>query len=425
MDECSKLPLEGVKVLDLSRVLAGPYATMVLGDLGADVIKVEHPERGDDTRHWGPPFAGEGEARESAYFLAVNRNKRSIGVDLKDPEGLERIKELAAEADVVIENWRRGALEKFGLDYEALREANPGLIYCSITGFGPGPDEERPGYDFLVQARGGVMGITGQPGGEPTKVGVAISDIVCGLFASNAILAALHRRAATGEGARIEVPLFESTLGWLANRGQEYLISGKDTGLIGNAHPSIVPYQTFDASDKPIVVAVGNNTQFAGLCKAVGRPELAEDERFATNPDRVANREALIPESPTRVQQAARGRVGRGDPGRGHPVRTRQHARRRVRRRARPRARAYSRISIIPRPACSRCSPRRYSSTANASLSAVLHQPSASTRTKRTTIGASSFEPRPERFANRPCTCGPRHQGFRGAIRWPRTRSLA
>ena len=290
------LPLEGVKVLDLSRVLAGPYATMVLGDLGASVIKVEHPERGDDTRHWGPPFAGEGEDRESAYFLAVNRNKRSIGVDLKDQEGLEQVKRLAAGADVVIENWRRGALEKLGLGYEALSEANPGLVYCSITGFGPGPDEERPGYDFLVQARGGVMGITGQPGGEPTKVGVAISDIVCGMFASNAILAALHRRAATGEGARIEVPLFESTLGWLANRGQEYLISGEDTGFIGNAHPSIVPYQTFDASDKPLVVAVGNNTQFAELCKVVGRPELAEDERYATNPDRVANREALIPE---------------------------------------------------------------------------------------------------------------------------------
>jgi len=290
------LPLEGVKVLDLSRVLAGPYATMVLGDLGASVIKVEHPERGDDTRHWGPPFAGEGEDRESAYFLAVNRNKRSIGVDLKGQEGLERVKRLAAGADVVIENWRRGALEKLGLGYEALSEANPGLVYCSITGFGPGPDEERPGYDFLVQARGGVMGITGQPGGEPTKVGVAISDIVCGMFASNAILAALHRRAATGEGASIEVPLFESTLGWLANRGQEYLTSGEDTGLIGNAHPSIVPYQTFDASDKPIVVAVGNNTQFAELCKVVGRPELAEDERYATNPDRVANREALIPE---------------------------------------------------------------------------------------------------------------------------------
>jgi crotonobetainyl-CoA:carnitine CoA-transferase CaiB-like acyl-CoA transferase len=296
MEEGRRLPLEGVKVLDLSRVLAGPYATMVLGDLGADVLKVEHPERGDDTRHWGPPFAGGEDHGESAYFLSVNRNKRSIGVDLKDQEGLERVKTLAAEADVVIENWRRGALEKLGLGYEALREENPDLIYCSITGFGPGPDEDRPGYDFLVQARGGVMGITGQPGDEPTKVGVAISDIVCGLFASNAILAALHRRSATGEGARIEVPLFETTLGWLANRGQEYLISGEDTGLIGNAHPSIVPYQTFHASDKPLVVAVGNNTQFANLCRAIGRPELAEDERYATNPDRVSNREALISE---------------------------------------------------------------------------------------------------------------------------------
>jgi crotonobetainyl-CoA:carnitine CoA-transferase CaiB-like acyl-CoA transferase len=286
------LPLEGVRVLDLSRVLAGPYATMVLGDLGADVLKVEHPVRGDDTRHWGPPFAG----GESAYFLSVNRNKRSIGVDLKDQKGLERVKTLAAGADVLIENWRRGALEKLGLGYEALREETPDLIYCSITGFGPGPDEDRPGYDFLVQARGGVMGITGQPGGEPTKVGVAISDIVCGLFASNAILAALYRRSATGEGTRIEVPLFESTLGWLANRGQEYLISGEDTGLIGNAHPSIVPYQTFHASDRPLVVAVGNDTQFANLCRAIGRPELAEDGRYATNPDRVSNRQTLIVE---------------------------------------------------------------------------------------------------------------------------------
>ncbi|MEJ7820139.1 MAG: CoA transferase, partial [Rubrobacteraceae bacterium] len=288
------LPLEGVKVLDLSRVLAGPYATMVLGDLGADVLKVEHPKRGDDTRHWGPPFTGGDDRGESAYFLAVNRNKRSIGVDLKTPEGLDRVTKLAAGADVLIENWRRGALEEIGLGYEALRESNPALIYCSITGFGPGPDEDRPGYDFLVQARGGIMGITGQPDGEPTKVGVAASDIFCGLYASNAILAALHRRSVTGEGARIEVPLFESTLSWLANRGQEYLISGKDTGLIGNAHPSIVPYQTFDASDKPLVVAVGNNTQFTALCRAIGRPELADDERYATNPDRVANREELV-----------------------------------------------------------------------------------------------------------------------------------
>ena len=296
MEDGPKLPLEGVRILDLSRVLAGPYATMVMADLGADVLKVEHPERGDDTRHWGPPFAGGEADGESAYFLSVNRNKRSIGVDLKNPEGLERVKKLAAGADVVIENWRRGALDKLGLGYETLRENNPDLIYCSITGFGPGPDEDRPGYDFLVQARGGVMGITGQPGGEPTKVGVAISDIMCGMFASNAILAALHRRNVTGEGARIEVPLFESTLGWLANRGQEYLVSGEDSGLIGNAHPSIVPYQTFDASDRPLVVAVGNNSQFANLCRVIGRPELAEDERYATNPERVANREALIAE---------------------------------------------------------------------------------------------------------------------------------
>jgi crotonobetainyl-CoA:carnitine CoA-transferase CaiB-like acyl-CoA transferase len=291
-----KAPLEGVRVLDLSRVLAGPYATMVLADLGADVIKVEHPERGDDTRHWGPPFAGEGEARESAYFLSVNRNKRSIGVDLKSAEGLEMVKRLAAGADVVIENMRRGALEGLGLGYETLRELNPGLVYCSITGFGPGKDEERPGYDFLIQARAGIMGITGfpEPEGEPTKVGVAISDIVCGLYAATTILAALRRRDATGEGARVEVPLFETTLGWLANRGQEYLVSGEDKGRMGNGHPTIVPYQTFDASDKQIAVAVGNDAQFGRLCEAIGREDLAADDRFATNPDRVANRDELV-----------------------------------------------------------------------------------------------------------------------------------
>ena len=284
------LPLEGLRVLDLSRVLAGPYATMMLADLGADVLKIEHPERGDDTRHWGPPFAG----GESAYFLSVNRNKRSAGVDLKDTEGLEKVKRLAMNADVVIENMRRGALEKLGLGYEALKELNPGIVYCSITGFGPGPDEDRPGYDFLIQARGGIMGITGFPDGEPTKVGVAIADMVCGLQAAMAVLAALHRRSATGEGARIEVPLFESQLSWLANRAQEYLVSGEDVGRLGNAHPSIVPYQTFDASDKKLALAVGNDAQFKNLCQAVGRPELAGDERFAENPDRVANREELV-----------------------------------------------------------------------------------------------------------------------------------
>ena len=285
-----KLPLEGLRVLDLSRVLAGPYATMVLADLGADVIKVEHPERGDDTRHWGPPFAG----GESAYFLSVNRNKRSIAQDLKAPEGLDMVKSLAAEADVLIQNMRRGTLEKRGLGYEALREANPGIVYCSVTGFGPGEDRDRPGYDFLVQARAGIMGITGFPEGEPTKVGVAIADIVCGLYATTAILAALRRREMSGEGARIEVPLFETTLGWLANRAQEYLVSGEDKGRMGNAHPTIVPYQTFDASDKQIAVAVGNDAQFERLCEAIGREHLASDERYATNPGRVANREELV-----------------------------------------------------------------------------------------------------------------------------------
>lgn len=286
----TKLPLDGIKMLDLSRVLAGPYATMTLGDLGAEVIKVERSGRGDDTRYWGPPFAG----GESAYFLSVNRNKRSITADFKDEEDLKSVKRLAAGADVVIENMRRGALEKLGLGYGTLKESNPDLIYCSITGFGPGEEEDRPGYDFLIQARAGIMGVTGHPDGEPTKVGVAIADIVCGLHASNTILAALHRRNLTGEGAKIEVPLFESTLSWLANRGQEYLVSGEDKGRMGNAHPTIVPYETFETSEKPIALAVGNDTQFAKLCEAIGREDLAQDEHYATNPDRVENREELV-----------------------------------------------------------------------------------------------------------------------------------
>lgn len=286
------LPLEGLRVLDLSRVLAGPYATMLLADLGADVIKVEHPERGDDTRGWGPPFVG----GESAYFLSANRNKRSIGVDLKTKEGLARIKELARSADVLIENMRRGTVEKLSLGHETLRETNPGLVYCSITGFGPGPDEDSPGYDFLIQARGGVMGITGSPEGEPTKVGVAVADMVCGLYASNAILAALHKRAGTGEGSHVEVPLFETQLSWLGNRAQEYLATGEDTGRMGNEHPTLVPYQTFETKDKTIAVAVGNDAQFQRLCRAIGRDDLAKDGRFTKNSGRVEEREALVPE---------------------------------------------------------------------------------------------------------------------------------
>ena len=284
------LPLSGVRILDLSRVLAGPYASMVLADLGADVIKVEHPERGDDTRHWGPPFAG----GESAYFLCTNRNKRSITADLRKKEDLERIRQFAARADVLVENFRRGALRSFEMDYESLQQLNPGLVYCSITGFGPGKDQDRPGYDFLVQARGGLMGITGHPEGKPTKAGVAVADIACGLFAANAILAALFRRSVTGRGAAIEVPLFESQLAWLGNRAQEYLVSGMDNGRMGNAHPSIVPYETFDTSDRPIAVAVGNDQQFVALCRALDREDLARDPRFATNPGRVANRKEIV-----------------------------------------------------------------------------------------------------------------------------------
>lgn len=289
--DSERLPLEGLRVLDLSRVLAGPFATMILADLGADVVKVERPEAGDDTRHWGPPFAG----GESAYFLSANRNKRSITADFKSARDLAHVKRLAGAADVVVENLRRGALEKAGLGYEALKAENSGLVYCSITGFGPGEDEDSPGYDFLVQARAGVMGITG-PEDEPTKVGVAVADMVCGLYAATSILAALRARDATGEGAHVEVPLFESTLSWLGNRAQEYLVSGEDKGRMGNAHPSIVPYQTFDAADRPLAVAVGNDAQFERLCRAIGREDLADDQRFATNPGRVEHREALVAE---------------------------------------------------------------------------------------------------------------------------------
>jgi crotonobetainyl-CoA:carnitine CoA-transferase CaiB-like acyl-CoA transferase len=282
--------LTGVKILDLSRVLAGPFATMVLADLGADVIKVEHPERGDDTRHWGPPFAG----GESAYFLSANRNKRSITADLKNQVDLARIKQFASRADVFIENFRRGTLSKLEMDYPSVKRINPAIIYCSITGFGPGRDQDQPGYDFLVQARGGLMGITGHPNGEPTKAGVAVADIICGLYAANAILAALYSRSSTGQGTFIEVPLFECQLSWLANRAQEYLVSGVDIGPMGNAHPSIVPYETFDAADKPIAIAVGNDRQFAAFCRALGREDLAGDPRFATNPRRVVNRRELV-----------------------------------------------------------------------------------------------------------------------------------
>lgn len=284
-------PLQNIRVLDLSRVLAGPYCTMVLGDLGAQVIKVEPPE-GDETRGWGPPFAG----GESAYYLCVNRNKRGMVVNLKTDEGKNILRELALKSDVLVENFRPGTLKKFGLDYAALRGLNPGLVYCSITGFGQtGPLKDMPGYDFMIQAMGGIMSVTGEPEGEPMKVGVAVADLFAGQNAVISILAALQARNITGEGQFIDIALFDSQLGWLANVASNFLISGKNPNRYGNAHANIVPYQSFQARDGWFVAAVGNDRQFEAFCRIIGRPEIAVDERFSTNSARVRNRETLIP----------------------------------------------------------------------------------------------------------------------------------
>jgi formyl-CoA transferase len=284
-------PLQGIRVLDLSRVLAGPYCTMVLGDLGADVIKVEPPE-GDETRGWGPPFAG----GESAYYLCVNRNKRDIVINLKTQEGRDNLRELALQSDVFVENFRPGTLEKFGLDYETLHALNPKLIYCSITGFGQtGSMKDKPGYDFMIQALGGLMSITGEPEGEPMKTGVAVVDLFAGQNAIIAILAALQARALTGRGQHLDIALFDSQLGWLANVASNYLISGQLPKRHGNAHPNIVPYQSFQASDGWFAIAVGNDRQFERLCETLERPDLGRNEKFAANAGRVQNREELIP----------------------------------------------------------------------------------------------------------------------------------
>ena len=284
-------PLQGVRVLDLSRVLAGPYCTMVLGDLGADVIKVEPPE-GDETRGWGPPFA-EG---ESAYYLCVNRNKRGIVINLKTDEGRKILRDLALQSDVLVENFRPGTLKKFGLDFETLHELNPKLIYCSITGFGQtGSMKDKPGYDFMIQALGGLMSITGEPDGEPMKTGVAVVDLFAGQNAIIAILAALQARTLTGRGQQLDIALFDSQLGWLANVASNYLISGKLPKRHGNSHANIVPYQSFQASDGWFAIAVGNDRQFARLCDLIGKPGFAADEKFATNSARVQNRAELIP----------------------------------------------------------------------------------------------------------------------------------
>lgn len=284
-------PLQNIRVLDLSRVLAGPYCTMVLGDLGAEVIKVEGPE-GDETRGWGPPFTG----GESAYYLCVNRNKRSMVLDLKTEAGRDILCELAQKSDVLVENFRPGTLKKFNLDFETLHEINPRLVFCSISGFGQtGPLKDMPGYDFMIQAMGGIMSITGEPDGEPVKVGVAAADLFAGQNAVIAILAALQARELTGVGQYLDIALFDSQLGWLANVASNFLISGKLPKRYGNAHANIVPYQSFQADDGWLVVAVGNDRQFESFCRVINKPELSADERFSKNAGRVQNREILIP----------------------------------------------------------------------------------------------------------------------------------
>lgn len=295
-------PLAGLRVLDLTRILAGPTATQLLGDLGAEVIKIERPGAGDDTRGWGPPFlrdAEGAETRESAYYLSANRNKKSVAVDIAHPEGQALIRALAARSDVLVENFKRGDLARRGLDFPALDALNPRLVYCSITGFGQtGPLADLAGYDFMIQAMGGIMSLTGAAddrGGGPTKVGVAIADVMCGMYATVGILAALEARRTTGRGQMIDLALFDTQIAWLINQGTAYLMSGAVPGRRGNDHPAIVPYGSFPAADGDFVVAVGNDAQFRRFCALLDAPELGADPRFAANADRVRNRAALIP----------------------------------------------------------------------------------------------------------------------------------
>ena len=307
-------PLGGVRVVDLTRVLAGPWATQLLADLGAEVIKIERPGAGDDTRAWGPPFAErvDGGQGDAAYYLCTNRNKRSVTVDMAQPEGAALIRRLAERADVVVENFKVGGLARYGLDYASLAASNPRLVYCSITGFGQtGPDAGRAGYDYMIQAMGWLMSITGQPdgasGAEPMKVGVAVVDLFTGLYASNGIMAALLHARATGLGQHLDIALFDSQLAMLANQAANYLATGAPPGRLGNAHPNLAPYQVFATADGAVVLAVGNVGQFRACCRAIGAPDLAEDPRFLGNAARVANRPALsaamagrIVEHPTR-----------------------------------------------------------------------------------------------------------------------------
>ena len=295
----AKGPLSGLRVFDMTRVLAGPTCTQILGDLGADVIKIERPGRGDDSRGMGPPYLADAQGKdtvESAYFLSVNRNKRSVTLNLISREGQKLARRMIAKCDVVVENFRTGALDQYGLSYDQIREEFPSLIYCSVTGFGQtGPYATRGGYDYLVQGMGGIMSVTGQPDGPPEKVGVGVSDIITGMYAAIAIQAALRHRESTGEGQHIDMALLDSQVAWLSYVGENYLVSGEVPQKLGSHHPNIVPYQVFRASDGLLVLAVGNDAQFERFCKFAGCPDLAADERYTTNKARVKNRGSLTP----------------------------------------------------------------------------------------------------------------------------------
>ncbi|MEH3140484.1 MAG: CoA transferase [Mycobacterium kyogaense] len=282
--------LDGIVVVDFSRVLAGPYATMMLGDFGAEVIKIERPQTGDDTRHWGPPYDSDGVA---TYYNSVNRNKRSVALDLTDPADVQRARDLVSGADIVVENFRAGTMEKLGLGYDDVHALRRDVIYCSITGFGRGQGADLPGYDLLLQAVGGLMSVTGTEPGDPTKVGVALVDVLAGLHALSGILAALAHRDRTGEGQRVDTNLLSVLLSSLVNQASGYVGAGVVPGMMGNRHPSVAPYQTFDTADRPIAVAVGNDKQFRAFAAALGQADWGEDPRFATNPARVQNREVL------------------------------------------------------------------------------------------------------------------------------------
>jgi crotonobetainyl-CoA:carnitine CoA-transferase CaiB-like acyl-CoA transferase len=286
-------PLTGVKVVELARILAGPWAGQTLADLGADVLKVEAPE-GDDTRRWGPPFLEHEGERAAAYFHATNRGKRSVTCDFRSPEGQEMVRRLVAGADVVIENFKVGGLAKYGLDWEGLRKVNPRLVYCSITGFGQtGPYAHRAGYDFIIQGMAGLMSVTGEPEGQPQKVGVAVIDVFTGIYAATAILAALHQRDRTGEGQMIDMALMDVAVSVMANQAMNYLATGTAPVKLGNAHPNLAPYAVFDCADGWVILATGNDAQYQRLCALLGVPEMAGDPRFATNADRVTNRAAM------------------------------------------------------------------------------------------------------------------------------------